>query len=271
MENSNKNIIDKVRENIFKGEFDESLDLLSQIEENDLGEKNYYLGVIYANLKDPVKAENHLKETLRINHKHIGAYLTLSEMYSLEKRFDEAHSLLEKAYDLDPENFNVLTYLAGLEMFLKNYDEAINLLKRILTNDKLTHSADYNQHHEKIQVLLIKALEAKGEETIKKKDFEKTDKYADELIALNEDYAGGYRLMGKKYYIQKNYIEALDPLLKAFQRRSDDTETTNMLTHTLIETGDPQNARIANEQALKLNPSDENALILKDKLNSIAE
>jgi tetratricopeptide (TPR) repeat protein len=271
MENDNSAIIDRVKEHIIKGEFEKSLNLLSQIEENDLGEKNYYLGVTYANLKEKDKSERHLKEALRINNEHLGAYLTLSEMYSLNKRFDEAHSLLEKAYELDPENFNVLTYLAGLEMYLKNYDKAITLLKNILSNEKLKTSSDYNQHNEKIQVLLIKALETKGEETIKNDKYDETDKYANELIARNEDYAGGYRLLGKKHYVQQNYKEAVDHLIKAFQRRPDDTETTNMLTHALIEVGDVENAKVTNDQVLKLNPSDENALRLKEEVNALLE
>lgn len=247
-------MFEKIKSELVLGNYDKCLEMLSEIEENELGEKNYLLGVVYAGRKNYGEAEKLLLKSLEINKNHIGAYLTLSELYNVQEQYEKAREILKKANTLDPDNINIITYLAGLEMHLKEYKDAIFYIRKVLKdNDDI-----------KIRNLLVKALESKTIEEIENGYYDEVKYNAEEMISLNDEYAGAYKLLGLYYNYMQDYEAAAENFIKAFQRSSNDIDIINYLTASLIKIGDIKNAKISNEYALAIEP--ENGIAKEYKL-----
>jgi tetratricopeptide (TPR) repeat protein len=63
-----------------------------------MAEPHYNLAVIYNRRKDPLAAIEELRLALRLHPDFIGARLMLGSLYTLEERFDEAVTELEKLF-----------------------------------------------------------------------------------------------------------------------------------------------------------------------------
>lgn len=251
-------IFNEIKLLLVNNKHDEAWELLQNINENDLGEKNYLIGIIYANKQEVENAEKYLKKAIEINNKHIGAYLSLSELYNMQEKHDSAKELLETAYRIDSSNINIISYLAGIYLLQKNYDDAITLLKQLLNDsDEIM-----------IKKLLVKALEEKSMSKIKNNDFSDINEIADEMIDILEDYAGGYKIKGICAMNSKEYHEASEYLIKAFQKSDKDIETANLLTRALIEINDYENAKTVNDYAIKIESDNQQALSFQTLLNS---
>ncbi len=257
MQDKNKKTFEEVKKEIIENNYDKAFLILEDIEENSYGDKNYYTGIIQANKKEYKQAEKSFNKCLEINKNHIGAYLSLSELYNIQNKHEKAKDILEKAYNIDPNNINVNSYLSGLYMHLNLYERAIPHLRII--NDK-----DKNQN---IQKLLILSLEETFNRKIEEENYEKAKVYAEELIQINDEYHGGYKLLGiinHKLGYTKNASEFY---IKAFQRLSDDINIANLLTHSLIEINDYENAKFTNNKALQIDPNNRLANDLKKEID----
>jgi tetratricopeptide (TPR) repeat protein len=65
---------------------------------SSMAEPHYNLAVIYNRRKDPLAAMEELRLALRLHPDFIGARLMLGSLYTLEERFDEAVTELEKLF-----------------------------------------------------------------------------------------------------------------------------------------------------------------------------
>jgi tetratricopeptide (TPR) repeat protein len=247
---------------IMNGNLDRGEALLGKVKDDFGGEKDYLWGVIHANRKEYDNAEKCFNRTISQNEKHIGAYLSLSELYNIQEKYDDAKDILERVYKIDPENINVLSYLAGLNMYLKKYDDAIKLFRAIQSKDEKL------KNDEQIKKLFIKALEGKAETDIRDGKFDDLEHYAREIIEIDNDYAGGYKLMGIIHLNNSDYKKASEYFIRAFQGLSSDVNIANLLTQSLIGMNDFENARVSNDYALKIDPDNQQATKFKDMLDN---
>jgi tetratricopeptide (TPR) repeat protein len=175
----------------------------------------------------------------------------------MQNKHEKAKDILEMAYSIDPNNININSYLAGLYMHLNLYEKAIPHLRKI--NDK--------EKNQNIQKLLILSLEEISNRKIEEEDYKQAKEYAEELINLNDEYHGGYKLLGIINHKMGNPKNASEFYIKAFQRLSDDINIANLLTHSLIEINDYENAKFTNNKALQIDPNNRLANDLKKEID----
>ncbi len=252
----NTKILEEIKNDIVKNDFDKAMKKLKNLDENDFGDKNYLMGVILANKKNFDKAEDYFQKTLEINNKHIGAYLSLSELYNIQEKSSKAKDVLEKAYEIDPDNINIIPYLAGLYMHLGDYQNAVTYL----------HKLNIDNQNDNITNLLLLALESLSNEKLEGGELYEAEELAKEMININDDYYGGYKMLGIINQKKNNKKEASENLIQAFKRVSDDINIANLLTYSLIELGDFENAKYANEKALIIDPNNRLAIDFKKQI-----
>ncbi|WP_172426861.1 tetratricopeptide repeat protein [Flavobacterium sp. ACN2] len=59
-------------------------------------------------------------------------YMRIAMKYAEKDNYQKAREYLLKAYELSPNDTAVLSYLANLELYQKNYDEAIRLEYKVI-------------------------------------------------------------------------------------------------------------------------------------------
>ncbi len=251
--------LEEAKKKILEGNYSEARNILEQSAHDEYGHRYYYLGIVYANDKDYEKAESYLYKTLEVNEEHIGAYLSLADIYNDTGRLELSKPLLEKAYGHDPDNANLLSYLVGVYMHFDEFDNALTFARKLYDKSP----------NDEIANLIIMLLDKISVELIKSGDLDLAESNAQEIISLNEDHQRGYRLMGLIRQTQKNYKSAVDYFIKALQRDQNDLYILNSLTRNLVQVGDGYSAQLSNNKALELYPDDKIANELKKSVENL--
>ncbi len=87
------------------------------------------------------EARELLSKILEKRPQHVAAYLSLANLYSLEKKYSEAIDVLTRAKAVDPDNLELLLDLAKNNVGLKRYPAAIECLDHILSRDPSNREA----------------------------------------------------------------------------------------------------------------------------------
>ena len=90
------------------------------------------LGAVYIDTNDPKRrpdAEMALNKSIELNPTYF-AYANLGSLYYDEKRYSEAASMMEKALQMNPENYLVWNWLMNTYEWLKEEDKAAAALEK---------------------------------------------------------------------------------------------------------------------------------------------
>lgn len=184
-----------------------------------------------------------LSHAISIEPKHIGLYLSLSEMYLRDNQPDKAAKLLETAASLTPDNKNVLTSLGAVYLDLQKYEESVFCLEKAYSIDK-----------EDVEVKQGLAIAANflGERLLKEKDFEAAKSLFHKSIQLEENYVRPYYNLGIIAETQGNLKEAYQFYHKSYERNPESPDGLFSMGRILFNIGDNENALIAFKEVKQL-------------------
>ncbi len=197
------------------------------------------------------KAEENFITAIKIDSNYIAAVYNLVGVYIVTKRPKEALDLLIPYIQLDQKNLRLRTRLGDAYLANKQVDQAVQNYEFVFRNDpkfagvprKLASIYVKQNKIDQAEELLIEALKTEPEDAL--------------LLSS----------LAKIYLKNNKFPEAIDTAKKAIQQ-SAKTSSYQTLGQAYVKIQDYQNATIAYEKALSLNP---NNLELQSQLNSIKQ
>ena len=133
---------------------------------------HYYLGVIYNNRKENVKALNHFNEVIAFpNNKYSEEAMAIaSEIYNNEGKYNEAYELYKKLVDItnnDERKQACRMNIMRCAYKLNNNDETIKWAKILLTSDKLSPEWEREVRYKHAKSLLGNKRDSEALEDLK--------------------------------------------------------------------------------------------------------
>lgn len=113
----------------------------------------YYLGVCYASLNDPYNAKYYFEKAIADDSLFLLAYTSYATMQMNLKKYNEAMDILKHAIDIDSKNYLVLKILARISYETGNYATAQESCYNIL---------EFRPNDATVMMLLSKILIARG-------------------------------------------------------------------------------------------------------------
>lgn len=185
--------LQKGKDAINRGDFVTAVDVLSKaVATKQNYETYYYYGLALYRTGSLQKAEENLKKALSEDDEGIDAMITLGNLYSSQKKYDEANSIFKKGLKIDPESINLMIAQAQNYSLQGKIDEAIK---------SLTLATTISKENPNVYVGLGDAYKIRG-------SFKLAADYYKKAIALKKlpsAYAGLADCYGK----QRKYNEAL--------------------------------------------------------------
>lgn len=185
--------LQKGKDAINRGDYITAVDVLSKaVAAKQNYETYYYYGLALYKTGSLQKAEDNLKKALSQDDEGIDAMITLGNLYSDQKKYDEANSIFKKGLKIEPENINLMIAQAQNFSLQGKIDEAIK---------SLTLATTYSKENPKVYVGLGDAYKIRG-------SFKLAADYYKKAIALRK-LPSAYSGLADSYGKQKKYNEAL--------------------------------------------------------------
>jgi predicted O-linked N-acetylglucosamine transferase (SPINDLY family) len=198
------------------------------------------------------------------------AYSGLGEVYNAKGNYEESIKWLEKAYDYNPDEINLLERIAGVLAKLNREDEALKILSKSLKRQTNTHNirliADLMHKKGKGQAA-VEILEQmiKAHPKVIELVFELgllTDRMLDEAkaeqcyktVIRSIPHAYTYDRFGLLCLKQERMTEAVTYLRKAMELRPDDNNIRNDLATVLMKAGELQEGSKLLQKSIEVNP-----------------
>lgn len=199
----------------------------------------YYMngGVKYLNEKNPVKASEYLRKSVRINPKNAVAYNYLGVLYWQNKNYKTAAKQFKKSYCLDKTNSKALLNLALMYKEtgeMSKYYYYLHKAQKVSPKDALTKWCLGNCSKERGNIL--KAID-----------------YYTEAIELSANFAPAYVSLGNTMFEVGKYEEAYEIYNKALALTPEDAELSFFASKTalLLQRNDEALALINNAIKIK--------------------
>ncbi|MBF0118010.1 MAG: DUF115 domain-containing protein [Desulfobacterales bacterium] len=202
------------------------------------------LGNIYVQYKDPIEAENKLRESLKIDNNDEEALLLLYRTLIQKQQYKEAHDLIKNLNlkPLDFEEFNwVDTKLSQIRIHINNISSFINLPLAITYCQDILSC--FPEHEEANKLL----LEATNMTSKYQKDMTKLS----DLLAYNEEEG----ILRADELIEKNETDVASRFLKIFIKKYPlNALARERLGLLEFDKGDTESAERLLIQAISLSP-----------------
>ncbi|MFQ6082588.1 MAG: tetratricopeptide repeat protein [Candidatus Aminicenantia bacterium] len=261
--------------------YEESLNIFNQLE------KNEYKSVIYNNIgvclikkEELSQAINYFRQGLKEDDSKNG-YFNLALAFYSENSLEEAEETIKKALFLDSRDkqshlllLSILTKL-GKQDLVKNEKEIIRLYFSFgegekldedsfsfrLINPFINSSSEIKDNQSILNFYINQALKK-----IESKNWEKAYPALKKALYIQPYYEEIYFLLGKIHYLKKNYSQAIEHL--KFSLWLKDSEKTRLfLALCLIKTDQKEKAKSELRKVLAMNPNNEQAKELYQKIN----
>ncbi len=197
---------------------------------------------------DGDKAEKILKKVVELKPEHANAHKDLGVIYLSKRLFDYAKDEFEKAYEIAPEDFNIVfeyaNYLHATTDFYgadKMYQKAVELQPE--NRDALAFSA-LNKLHTN--------------------DLEKALEQINYAIAHSVHNSFLLYIAGKVHFAKKDYERAKEFLVKSYELEQV-SDVENLLAICYLELGNFAQANVIFENLLKTSPENINLLLNRAK------
>ena len=181
--------------------------------------------------------------------------LHMGQIHALRSEFDKSLEVLDKAYELDPDNVSVLLMRASVYQELDRIDDALADVKRVLEHPNI--NAETRSRVKKFQAVLLagsdnvseaidvlKELQKDSPEDIavvlqmgtfyaSEEDHEKAVEMYTKVLEKEPENKVALRLRGDAYLSLGKHAEAIADLEKAAELMPDDSGTLNNLAWVL--------------------------------------
>jgi len=178
---------------INRGDYVTAVDVLSKaIATKQNYDTYYYYGLALYKTGSLQKAEENLKKALVEDDEGINAMIALGNLYSSQKKYDEANSLFKKGLKIDPESINLMIAQAQNFSLQGKIDDAIK---------SLTLATTISKENPNVYVGLGDAYKIRG-------SFKLAADYYKKAISLKK-LPSAYAGLADSYAKQRKYNEAL--------------------------------------------------------------
>nr|WP_299346544.1 tetratricopeptide repeat protein [Allomuricauda sp.] len=225
-------------------------------------------GIALMNSRDYENAEKYLEKALAIipNHPHIHSNLgivknVLGDSHGAEEEF-------KKGISLSPNNYNSLftygkyllansRYAEAQEQLAKSHELAPTFYPSIELLMEVLHRME---NWEALSALCEKLIIERGENKLTSKYLNICNEKKSLLDVLREELDNSpsalnhYRL-GKEYYSQNRFAQALYHSQRAVELQKDFSEAFNLLGLSLLKMGNCKNGKVAFKKALEIQPN----------------
>ncbi|CUS95082.1 tetratricopeptide repeat protein [Candidatus Kryptonium thompsonii] len=167
----------------------------------------------------------------------VEAYIELAFIYIKLGKENSAEKLLRKAYELEPNNEEVLFMLGNICLRSKRFDEAIKFYTSLL-------SLDYPVVHYNLGL----AYYHKGNYLEAEAEFKK-------VLKLDPDFPKAFESLGEILIKLGNYKEAIDYLQRGIKREPYNYTLYHLLAISYWNLGELNEAKRAIETAIDLEPN----------------
>lgn len=250
----------------------------------------YYLGRIGVEARDFDKATTHFEQAVGLNPAFEPAYVALGSVYEAKQDRDKAIGIYRRYLQgVNPKNRDIRHHLIRLQVSAKQYDEALQELKEMLSEDPSDLDAqlrmglvygeqrDYPKAIQQLkQILTVRPAELKVRDYLGYL-YEETKDYASAMeayrynLTLEPSYFEGHLHLGVLQYRTKQYVEAIQHLREASRLNPKQPEAHIVLglSHFQVEQYEP--SLQAFQEGIRHNPDNAdlhfNAGTAYDKLN----
>lgn len=153
-------------------------------------------------------------------------------------KLDEAKSVYEKLLSINPDDLDVKNLYAQLNVSLKNFDLALELLQEVYSKTKLDeilvniakvymHKSDYNKAIETFEMLKVKdisAIKLTALSFLKLSNYKKAIELYQTLITMEQIGFSDLFNLSLAYYYDEQYIESLEIAKKALALSKNDVQ-----------------------------------------------
>ncbi len=218
---------------LFKGKPDEAIELLNKIvwSKNDSDNAFMLLGQAYSLKKDQIQAVKNYKLALEINPANIPAFTPIYTEYLQANQKENARQILVKALTKKPNQINLLTYKADLDISESKWDDAQETVQHIALFSKnkdiplylqaniLQGKGKYSEAIKIYEDLLIKFPDnvnaminmVRAQDALNQRD--KAIVYLENLHGNHKDSMAIVGVLSDIYIANKDYLKAKDILL----------------------------------------------------------
>jgi tetratricopeptide (TPR) repeat protein len=201
------------------------------------------LGILLTELKRYDEAEEEYRKAIKINPKLAEAHNNLGFLLAELKRYEEAEKEYRKAIKINPKPADAHYNLGILLAELKRYEEAEEeYRKAIMINPKLAEA------HNNLGILLAEL-----------KRYEEAEEEYRKAIMINPNYADAHYNLGILLAELKRYDEAEEEFREAIKINPEDLEAHNGLGNLLVELKRYDEAEKEYRGVMKTNPKEANA------------
>jgi tetratricopeptide (TPR) repeat protein len=218
---------------MFKAKPDEAIELLNKIvwSKNDSDNAYMLLGQAFSLKKDQVQANKNYKLALEVNPANIAAFTPIYTEYLQANQKENARQILIKALTKKPNQINLLTYKADLDISEKKWDDAQEVVQHIALFSKnkdvplylqaniLQGKGKYSEAIKIYEELLIKFPDninaminlVRAQDALKQR--EKAIAYLENLHKNHKDSMAIVGVLSDIYIANKDYSKAKEILL----------------------------------------------------------
>ncbi|MGA1195306.1 MAG: tetratricopeptide repeat protein [Candidatus Latescibacterota bacterium] len=195
------------------------------------------IGIVFARLNDHKEAIRWLQKAVEIDPEYFTAWVNLGGISAQIEEYEQAGQAYRKALGLKDDT-DIRYSLGKLEYELGNFDAAITEFQHIL-----------QQHPYDAQTLHNLALSY-----AELKNYDRAKEMVQRAIEQAPDDFKNYFTLGSIAMYQNAYTEAIEAYLKALEYNTQNSEVYVGLGLALASAGDVANARLAFQEALKIDP-----------------
>ncbi|MEZ5194860.1 MAG: tetratricopeptide repeat protein [Bacteroidales bacterium] len=171
-------------------DYKKALDYIDKvIQLNSLESKAYFLrGVIFLENKDTIRGIRNFQKAIDVNQDYLEAHYQLGMLYALKKN-KLAIDYFNNVLNIEPENIEVLYYLAMFYQETDDYENALKIYESIESKEPGFYYATFNIGY--IHLVFTK-------------DFQTAIDYFTKTIEINPDYGEAYYNRGFSYELLKD-------------------------------------------------------------------
>ncbi len=199
-----------------------------------LGQADYYLGAKDARMD--TECETVFKKLLEVNPSNSLAYSYLGKLAAAGNKYKIASDYVQKAIELEPNNYNYHMDYGMFENYLGHYDNAIS---------SWTKAIELQPNYFLAYAYRGGLYDEQGKEDLAISDYK-------QLLRCNPDYYYAYESIGVLEIHKKNWTAARQAFMKCFEMdKSGNVSYPLMVTYCYYMEGDKLNAKAFSDKVLR--------------------